>query len=294
MKKTTITAIVVVLLSSSLLAQDADRDKSRQRGERMEARQTEGETDDNREKFGIRIRELVKAGKLTREEAGELFRLAFPEPHRRQGRRGRRRRIFEVKDPAEFSELQEHAIFSGPQAGEKITAFKATGLNGEFADKEFDPIANAKGKPLLLFFQDESGVGFRGLAGWSQVATAINERENVELHTCVIFLGDDPTKLAESTRGLRRFLGDKIIMTVSKDGRDGPGQLGLNRNVSMTALLIKDGIVNHNFAFTQPQLTADPHVLGGVADLIGTDRETLNGWLNAGAADQERMRMKRK
>ncbi len=284
------TAVAIVLAGSSLFAQATDRgERQSERGDRMEARRGD-QRSGNKEKFGQRVREFVEAGKLTRAEAEELFRLAFPERAQPRGR-GRR---FEVKDPAGFIKPEEKAIFSGPQSGEKMSSFTVQGMNGAFAERDFDPIAEAKDKPLLLLFQDDSGVGFRGLAGWSQVLPVIREQENIELDACVVVLGDDPAALTKSTQGLRRFLGDKIVMALSKDGRDGPGQLGLNRNVSMTAVLIKDGIVKSNFAFTQPQLTPDPYVLGGLADLIGVDRDTLQQWLNDATAKRERMRMERK
>ena len=284
-----LTAIAIVLAGSPLFAQTPERgDRRPERGDRMETRRDQ--SSGNKEKFGQRIREFVEAGKLTREEAGELLRLAFPEVPRPRGRG----RTFEVKDPADFIKPQEKAIFSGPQSGEKISNFMIQGMNGDYAEKDFDPIAEAKDKPLLLLFQDDSGVGFRGLAGWSQVLPVIREQESTDLEACVVILGDDPAALSNSTQGLRRFLGDKIVLALSKDGRDGPGQLGLNRNVAMTAILVKDGIVKSNFAFTQPQLTPDPYVLGGVAELIGVERGTLYKWLGDATAKRQRMRMERK
>ena len=170
-----LTAIAIVLAGSPLFAQTPERgDRRPERGDRMETRRDQ--SSGNREKFSQRIREFVQAGKLTREEAGELLRLAFPEVPRPRGRG----RTFEVKDPADFIKPQEKAIFSGPQSGEKISNFMIQGMNGDYAEKDFDPIAEAKDKPLLLLFQDDSGVGFRGLAGWSQVLPVIREQESTD------------------------------------------------------------------------------------------------------------------
>ena len=75
---------------------------------------------------------------------------------------------------------------------------------------------------------------------------------------------------------------DLYEMGHSQDGRDGPGKLGLNRNVKMT-ILVADahGMVQHNFPFLQPMLYPDPHVVGALADAIEEDRETLVSWLEA-------------
>ncbi len=296
-RKLSVLVALVNVLAVCLAAQEPESGESPAvRGQRTAAdgmqagaARTAGNQGDQA-KFNARLRELVGAGKLTRAEAGELAQLAFPTSDKPQGRSRR----FEVKDPAEFNKLQEEPIFSGPQVGESVSEFKAIGLGGKSDGEEFDPLGDADGKPLLLLFQDTSGVGMRGVAGWAQVMSAIRTQSDIDFDVSVIFLGDDPAALIDSTRGLRNFLGDKIQMAFSGDGRDGPGQLGLNRNVGLTALLVKDGKVLHNFAFTQPQLTPEPHVLGGLAELLGIERETLSQWLNGSEATQDRMRMQRR
>ena len=85
-------------------------------------------------------------------------------------------------------------------------------------------------------------------------------------------------------------LPEVITLGVSREGREGPGSYGLNRNVSMTVLVAREGKVLHNFAFQQPLLTVDPHVLGGIAEAIGEKRETVQGWLNEGATEGGRTR----
>ena len=79
------------------------------------------------------------------------------------------------------------------------------------------------------------------------------------------------------------------MLVVSKDGRDGPGAYGLNRTVSQTVILSKGGKVTHNFVFPQGSLYADPHVLGGVAELIEVEREKLAAWLNEAPVASVRM-----
>ena len=62
-------------------------------------------------------------------------------------------------------------------------------------------------------------------------------------------------------KGIAEHVSENVLVGISPDGREGPGSYGLNRNVAQTVLIAKDGKVLHNFAFTQPMVYADPHVL---------------------------------
>ena len=70
---------------------------------------------------------------------------------------------------------------------------------------------------------------------------------------------------------LNEEMPNAVLKGISPDGREGPGSYGLNRNVAQTILIAKDGKVLHNFAFTQPLLYTDPHLLGAIADAVGAD-----------------------
>ena len=140
--------------------------------------------------FRKRLGELVEKGKLTREEAGQLYLTAFPErsADRTPGRgdrgtqqRYRNGRKVEVKDPAQFKTAGGKQVFSGPQPGEKIPPFQVTGLNGKQVDKVFDPISLAGGKTQVLIFMDENGVGIRGLFGTAKFLSQIVEKSAKEI-----------------------------------------------------------------------------------------------------------------
>ena len=66
------------------------------------------------------------------------------------------------------------------------------------------------------------------------------------------------------------------------DGRDGPGAYGLNRDFPLTIIVADaEGNVLHNFPFREvPPDFPNPNVLGGLADAVGEDRETVDSWLN--------------
>jgi hypothetical protein len=197
-----------------------------------------------------------------------------------QNRGSRSPRSIEVKDPAEFSRSQDQPIFSGPQPPERLPSFTALGITGELAGKEFDAVALADGKPQILVFQDDSGVGVRGIFQFSRLLSHIAGKSKTGLHASTIFLGDDPAALTTFTSRFAERLGENLVPGISRDGRDGPGAYGLNRNVAMTILIAKEGKVTHNFAFPQSMLYPDPYVLGAIAEVIGESRETVQQWLS--------------
>ncbi len=303
------------LLCSTAFSQDSERKKqgeergevrSQQKRSTKRSRETPGRARpdtrssdaDRRIAFRKRLGELVEKGKLTREEAGQLYLTAFPErsADRTPGRgdrgtqqRYRNGRKVEVKDPAQFKTAGGKQVFSGPQPGEKIPPFQVTGLNGKQVDKVFDPINLAGGKTQVLIFMDENGVGIRGLFGTAKFLSQIVEKSNKEIQLSAVLLGDDPARLSQFGK---RFGGrlSGVQMGASKDGRDGPGALGLNRTISMTVVVARDGKVTHNFVFPQSMLYPDPHVLGAIAGVIGQKRETVAKWLNEPQADATPMR----
>ncbi len=215
-------------------------------------------------------------GKLNREESMAARRALANRENQNRNRRG----DVEVKNPAEFKKVQEKVIFSGPQSGEKLPPLKATTINGEVKGKTIDFIAKADGQPLVLFLQDETPLGLRGLVGFTRVLAQIANRSKKQFHIHVVFLGDSPDTLAKQASRIVPHVSSNVLLGISSDGREGPGSYGLNRNVAQTILIVKDGKVLHNFALTQPMLSPDPYVLGAVGELIGEKPATLVKWLN--------------
>ena len=226
--------------------------------------------------------ELVKRfdkdgdGKLNREE-GLAARRALA--NRENQNRYRNARV-EVKNPAKFKKTQRKDIFSGPQSGEKLPPLKAKGINGETKDKTYDVIAKADGQLLVLFLQDESGLGLRGLVGVSRLLAQIAEKSKQTMHISAVFLGDTPDTLENQASKLVPHIPSGVLLGISPDGREGPGSYGLNRSVAQTVIIAKEGKVLHNFAFTQPMLRPDPHVLGAIGEAIGVKPATLEKWVN--------------
>ncbi|MEO1525916.1 MAG: hypothetical protein AAFX06_10790 [Planctomycetota bacterium] len=222
------------------------------------------------------IRKKVEGGGATKEDIIAWMKKGGDKMEKKQ------RRYYgwkpEAKDPTKFRPSQPE-LFSGPQPGEKLAPFQVTPIHPQ-ADEDRDPITSAAGKPLLLILQDHSGSGMKGLYLLSPVLETIAKRSKSGLKSSVVFLSDDPNELDPKEVINLSKQARVYEMSHSKDGRDGPGKLGLDRNVKMTILIAdSDGVVKHNFPFLQPMLYPDPHVVGALAEIIGEDRETLVGWL---------------
>lgn len=226
------------------------------------------------------VRRKVERGDATKEQVIEWL---------RQGG-GRRRaakpsgekqyygKAFEVKDPSSLLTDREAVVYSGPQSGERLPPFVARGMRGAIKDQAYDPVAVADGGPLVLIFQGDSVVGLKGLLLSGPVLRRIAEASPNGLLISTTFLADDPSPRSIFEYDFVDEISDVVQMSVSTDGRDGPGVYGLNRNVAMTILVARDGVVLHNFAFTQPMLYPDPHVMGAIAEAIGVDRPMLASW----------------
>lgn len=196
------------------------------------------------------------------------------EERRREYGRGRT----EVKDPAKFKTAGK-AIYSGPQPGEKLPPLTVARLDRAESGEQIDLLAKAGDQPQVILFQDSNGVAIRGLFGVGKLLAKLRDKSESEVHVSVVFLDDDLATFNRYAQLFPRLREMGVNITASKDGRDGPGAYGLNRNVAQTIILAKDGKVTRNFVFPQGMLYPDPHVLGGVAELLGKDRETVAAWL---------------
>lgn len=180
--------------------------------------------------------------------------------------------------------IGQEPVFSGPQAGEKLNSFKAEGVFDEQSGKEFDPVAAADGKPLLILFVHEIT---RPSVGVLRVVSDYADKlKDQGLATAVVFLGDDKTALEDQLKRARQALPAKAQIGISVDGAEGPGAYGLNRNVALTVLVGKEGAVTANFALVQPSVQADaPKIAAAVAETVGVEppsEKDLSATVNMG------------
>ena len=164
--------------------------------------------------------------------------------------------------------FQDEPVFSGPQPGEKLVPFVATGVLGKDADQKLDIVTEKDSKPCVLIFVHERSRPAFGLS--NMVMRLVQDRGPEKVAGSLIFLTDDPTETAEWMNRVPEFFPKQIRLGISVDGKEGPGAYGLNRNVSLTVLIAKDNTVHASFALLQPSNEVDgPEIFKAIAEVLG-------------------------
>lgn len=163
----------------------------------------------------------------------------------------------------------ESKTFSGPQVGEKVPSFKATGVFDDQAGKDLDLVKDAGGKPLVLVFVHEfnrpSFATVRSVMGY-----AGPKAKQGKLVAGVVMLTGDVTATEELLKRARQALPKDVPIAISPDGLEGPGAYGLNRKMTLTVLVAKENKVTANFALVQPSVQADaPKIAAAIAAALG-------------------------
>jgi hypothetical protein len=162
----------------------------------------------------------------------------------------------------------QEAVFSGPQVGEILPPLSVRNIVGPQAGEESDPVATADGKPLLLIFIHKRERPAFGLA--NTLTKAAVERKPQGLRRQLVFLTDDPTATESWLKQIAGYFEKDTPVAISTEGPEGPGAYGLNRNVTMTVLVAREGKATANFALVQPSLAADgPKILKAIWDATG-------------------------
>ena len=176
--------------------------------------------------------------------------------------------------PSAFALAADEPVFSGPQAGERLPPFEATGVFGEWTDKKLDMVADAKHGPLVLVFVHEANRP--SISRVRALMTYAESRESDDLSRGVVWLADDATAAVQDLKRMRHALPVTSPLGISVDGAEGPGAYGLNRAMTLTILVANHDRVTANFALVQPSLQADlPKVAQAIIDLIGGERPTV-------------------
>ena len=173
-----------------------------------------------------------------------------------------------AQDPAVPSAAAQDEVFSGPQVGESLPTFVFRETLGDGAGTDVDLVAKTGDGALLLIFVHD--VNRQSISMTRILSRYAQKRSADGLTTGVIFLADDPTVAEETVQRIRHALTPGVATGVSLEGREGPGSYGLNRNVMLTILVAKQGVVTGNFALVQPSLQADlPKMLESIVGTIG-------------------------
>lgn len=186
----------------------------------------------------------------------------------------------------------DEEVFSGPQPEETLPSFEASGVFGDLAGKKFDLIEQAAGKPVALIFVHARTRPAFGLT--NTIMRFAASRADAGLQSGVIFLTDDSTATEEWMRVVERHFPQGVAYGISDDGPAGPGAYGLNRNVTLTVLVGKEGKTTANFALVQPSLQVDgPKILQAIVDVTGGGKvPTIAELRPARAAGRNRMNLR--
>jgi len=158
-------------------------------------------------------------------------------------------------------------VFSGPQPGEKLSAFKVLSVAGPAAGKEVELIGHIKGGPTLLVFVHE--VTRPAMQLFRPIDLYGSKLAQDGLATHFVWLTPDKAKTEQFLSNAKKSLSLKSPISISLDGQEGPGNYGLNRKVAVTILVAKDNKVVANFAIIQPNETDAPKVVEAIAKLMG-------------------------
>lgn len=157
-------------------------------------------------------------------------------------------------------------VFSGQQAGEKITPFKVVELTGPNAGKERDVISDNAGAATALVFVH--GIE-RSMVPLLRVVDEYGAMRKDSLRTEIVFLSADRLEGEQRVKNAAGSLKPQSRVGLSLDGAEGPGNYGLNKDCMMTIIVAKDNTVTANFALTQPGIADAPKVLEALAKVSG-------------------------
>lgn len=179
----------------------------------------------------------------------------------------------------------KEAVFSGPQAGERITPFQVLGIRGDGAGKEFNPVREGRGAATTLVFVH--GLE-RSMTPLMSVVDEYGAARQDRMRTAFVFLSDDRLASEQRLPLVGNSLKMRTPMVLSLDGGEGPGNYGLNKECLLTIIIAKDDRVTANFAFVQPGIADAPKVIAAMAKVIGDDAPPT-----ADALREKRMAMNR-
>lgn len=170
--------------------------------------------------------------------------------------------------------LAQEPVFSGPQSGERLPAFKVRGVFDPDAGKDLDFVTAAKGQPIVLVFVHD--LNRQSLSMVRTLTAYTHSRSKEGLTTGVVWLSDDATEAENTLKRIKNALAAGVPTGISLEGREGPGTYGLNRKVMLTILVGNKDKVTANFALVQPSLQADlPKILAAVVKEAGGKAPTV-------------------
>ncbi|MCA9190680.1 MAG: hypothetical protein KDB03_02920 [Planctomycetales bacterium] len=164
---------------------------------------------------------------------------------------------------------QTKEIFSGPQVGEDLLELPVwiKSLDDKPSEKA-DLAEIAKKHPTTIIFMHEKSRPAFGLA--RLVSEFARKKTDKEIKVFLVVLTDDRSSTETWLGMIHRYFEPPTRLAVADGGIEGPGSLGLNRLVAVTALVVKDGKVTKNMALTQVTEAVDaPALLEAMNEVSG-------------------------
>lgn len=157
-------------------------------------------------------------------------------------------------------------VFSGPQPGERVTAFKVAEVGSDGGGREWDVIERYRGKPLVIVFVH--GIE-RSIVPLITVVDEYAHAKKDALGIAFVALSNDRVESEKRLPLVSKSLRLWSPLVLSTDGAEGPGNYGLNRQCLMTVVVAKDAKVTANFALVQPGIADAPAVVRAMAEACG-------------------------
>ena len=185
----------------------------------------------------------------------------------------------EISKPADWIKSLEKPIYSGPQPGEAAPALSVVNLRGDQAGEEFDPVEQAGDKLHLIFFVSQSRTFGRFLGQLRNQLESIEKSSKQPWAMSVIVCTDDANEAEKSFAVLDQRYPPNLSVGLSKDGAAGPPAYGLDKNLTATVVLVKEGKVTHNLPYVGNAFYTQPHILGAIAEAMEVEHDTLRKYI---------------
>jgi hypothetical protein len=163
----------------------------------------------------------------------------------------------------------DEKVFSGPQVGEKATAVKVVDVAGQDKGKEWDVVERFGGKPSAIVFVHSIE---RSIVPLLTVIDEYADQKRDALRCAIVFLSADRVESEKRLPLVAQSLRLKSPVVLSRDGAEGPGNYGLNKQCLMTVVIANENTVTANWALVQPGIADAPAIIAAMAKACGDDK----------------------
>lgn len=177
----------------------------------------------------------------------------------------------------------QDTLYSGPQPGEKLPAFKTLRVVGVPAPQE-TTLTPGELPTVLVFWHGVERSALPLVRVVDQYGA--EQREKLALHHIVLY--NDRLEGEKRVPLVQQSLRLASPLTLSPDGLEGPGSYGLNKKCLLTILVGKGGKTTASFALVQPGIADAPKVLKAIAEAIGDPNPPTPAELEARKRTPER------